>query len=445
MSAALAGSERSASARSSERQLLVLAVLIVFGAYLLLGLSQAPRIAAGTFVFGGALAILAAVAHASVRRFAPDADALLLPAAFLVNGVGLVIVRRIDFARGTDLAVAQTTWTVVGVGLFALTLLTVTDHRRLTRFSYTFGLATIALLLLPLLPVIGREVGGARLWIRVGPLNFQPGEIAKLTLVVFLAGYLEQKRALLSVATQRVGPLLLPPPRHLAPVVAAAGTALGILVFQRDLGSSLLLLGVFVVLLYTATGRLAYPAIGLSVFAGGAGIAYLMFGHVRTRFNIWLDPWADVTGEGFQIAQSLFALGTGGLTGAGLGLGRPHNIPAAATDAIFAVLGEELGLLGGAAILLTFLLIVAKGFKTALTATDEVGTLLATGLTTILALQTFLIIGGITRLIPLTGIALPFLSYGGSALVGNYILLALLVRISDDARGSAYATRRDSP
>lgn len=432
----------SEQARRAERRLLTLALVIIVGAYTLLGWSRASAVPLGTLLYGGSLAALAALAHGVVRKLAPNADPVLLPSAFLLNGLGLVLVRRIDFAEGSNLAVPQTTWTVVAVGAFALTLLVVREYQRLTRYHYTFGLITIALLILPLLPFISPgEINGARLWIRIAGMQIQPGEFAKLTMVVFLAGYLEHKRALLSVATHRVGPLLLPPPRHLGPVLAAAGVALGIMVFQKDLGSSLLFFGVFVVLLYVATGRLAYPAIGGVAFALGALIAYQLFGHVRLRVAIWLDPWSRVGDEGYQLAQSLFALGTGGLTGTGLGLGRPADIPFAATDAIFAVLGEELGLLGATAVLVLFLLIVARGFRASLSARDEVGTLLAVGLTTILGFQVFVIVGGLTRLVPFTGITLPFVSYGGSSLVSNYILLALLLRVSDQAR-SATAGRR---
>ncbi len=368
-------------ARAAERRLLTLALVIVIGAYTLLGWSRSSQVPLGTLVYGGALVALAALAHWVIRTLAPAADPILLPAAFLLNGLGLVLVRRIDFAGGTSLAVSQTTWTVVGVGAFALTLLVVRSHRSLTRYHYTFGLVTIALLILPLLPFISPgEINGARLWIRIAGMQIQPGEFAKLTMVVFLAGYLEHKRALLSVATHRIGPLLLPPMRHLGPVLAAAGFALGIMVFQKDLGSSLLFFGVFIVLLYVATGRLAYPGIGgLPPSPLGSFIAYHLFAHVRLRVAIWLDPWSRVNDEGYQLAQSLFALGTGGLTGTGLGLGRPRDIPFASTDAIFAVLGEELGLLGATAVLVLFLLIVARGFKAALSARDEVGTLLAVG------------------------------------------------------------------
>jgi cell division protein FtsW (lipid II flippase) len=424
--------------RTQERRLLGMALAIVLAAYVLLSWSQSAQLPEGAFTYGGALIALAVIAHVAVRRLAPYADPILLPAAFLLNGIGLVFVRRIDIATGPEssMAIAQTTWTVVAIGAFAATLLVIRDHRRLTRYGYTFGLITIGLLLLPLIPGLGVRINGAQLWINVAGMTIQPGEFAKLTMVVFLAGYLERKRALLSVATRRVGPLLLPEPRHLAPVLSAAGIALLIMVAQRDLGSSLLLFGVFVTMLYIATGRLAYPAIGMTAFAVGATIAYTLFSHVRLRVAIWLDPWATVDSDGYQIAQSLFALSTGGLTGTGLGLGYPNFIPYAATDAIFAVIGEELGLLGATAILLTFLLLVSRGFKIALTGRDEVATLLAGGLTAILALQVFIIVGGITRLVPLTGITLPFVSYGGSSLLSNYILLALLIRISHRVRAA---------
>lgn len=419
--------------RRTERRLLSLALLVVVGAYVLLGLASRATIGPGTVGYATALVALAAVAHLATRRFAPFAEPVLLPATFLLNGLGLVFIRRIDLANGTDLAVAQTIWTVVGIGLYCLVLMALPDHRWLTRYRYTAGLATLVLLLLPLAPVIGREINGARLWVDLGIVTFQPGELAKLTLVVFLAGYLDEKRALLSVATNRVWRFLVPPARHLAPVLAAALGGIAILVAQTDLGSSLLFFGVFVTMLYVATGRAAYPALGGAAFAVGGALAYLAFGHVAERFAVWLDPWQDIRGSGYQIAQSLFALGTGGLTGAGIGLGHP-TVPEAATDLIFAVIGEELGLLGTTAVLLAYLLIVAKGLKTAMIAADDVGTLITTGLSTILALQVFVIVGGVTRLIPLTGITLPWVSYGGSSLISNMLLLALLVRVSDSAR-----------
>lgn len=424
------------SAASAERRLLVAAVLLAMGAYVVLGWSQSVAIPASTITYGVALAVGAALAHVVLRRLAPAADPVLLPAVFLLNGIGLVLIRRIDLANpNNQLAPDQVSWTFVGLAVFGVTLWLVSSASRLTRYHYTIGLLTLLLLLLPLLPYpFGQEINGARLWVRIGPLGFQPGELAKIGLVVFCAGYLERKRALLSIATLRYGPFMLPEPRHLGPMLGAVGIALGIVVFQRDLGSGMLFFGVVVTMLYVATGRLAYPFIGGLAFGGGALAAWTQFTHVQQRVAIWLDPWSRIDNEGYQIAQAAFALGTGGLTGTGLGLGSPEGIPFAATDAVFAVVGEELGLLGGVAILLTFLLVVARGYRIAVTAADEVGTLLAAGLTTALGLQVFVIVGGLTRVVPFTGITLPFMSYGGSSLVANYILVALLLRISDESR-----------
>jgi cell division protein FtsW (lipid II flippase) len=432
------GARRAASARAAEARLLAFAVLLTLLAGLLLGWSQEAEQLTPALVTAGALATIAAVAHLIVRAAAPDADPAVLPLTILLNGFGLVLVRRVDLATGSELAATQTVWTAVSVGGMCALLLFIRSVRELGRYQYTFGLATIVLLLLPLVPgLTAGVINGARLWIDLFGMRFQPGELAKITMVVFLAGYLERKRALLSVANQRIGPLLLPAPRHLAPVFLAAGMALVIMAGLRDLGSALLFFGAFLAVLYVATGRPAYPALGGLAFAVGSFIAYHLFGHVRVRVRIWLDPWSAVTDEGYQLAQSLFAIGTGGLTGTGLGQGRPQDVPFSATDAIFVVIGEELGLLGATAILLAFLLLIVRGFKISLTARDEFGTLLALGLTVTIAVQTFVIIGGLTRVVPLTGITLPFVSYGGSSLLANYLLIGLLLRISDESRGLA--------
>jgi len=422
-------------ARGDERRLLLLAGGI---ALLAAGLLDAAGPGPGQpwpVAFGPVLVMLAgaAIAQRVVVHLAPSADPVLLPVAVLLNGLGLVLIRRVDIATGTDLVAAQTIWTVAGLAVFVVTLAVVRDHRSLTRLSYSFGLLTLVLLALPLLPVLGQEVNGARLWVDVGPFRVQPGEAAKLTLVIFLAGYLERTRGMLSIATHRLGPLLVPSPRHLAPLGTAVGICLLVLVLQKDLGSSLLLFGVVVAMLYVATGRVAYPLLGAGVFALGAALAYRLFGHLRVRVASWIDPWADPDGAGFQLAQVAYALANGGVTGTGLGLGRPQDIPFAATDAIFAVAGEELGLVGATALLLCFALLVTRGYRIALSARDEVGTLLAVGLTTILALQSLVIVGGLTRVVPLTGITLPLVSYGGSSLLANYALLALLLRV-DHAR-----------
>ncbi|MCC5947279.1 MAG: FtsW/RodA/SpoVE family cell cycle protein [Nitriliruptoraceae bacterium] len=424
--------------RVVEVRLLIGAVVLTAGAGILLGWSESSELPPAAIVTGIALAITAAVAHVTVRTFAPDSDPTLLPIAFLLNGLGLVFVRRTDLATGSDLAATQTVWTAVAVGVLCATLLSVREVRSLARYQYTFGLATIVLLILPLIPFLSAGlINGARLWIDIFGMRFQPGEVAKLTMVVFLASYLERNRPLLSVATQRVGPVLLPAPRHLAPLFVAAFMAMLIMAYLRDLGTALLLFGAFMAMLYVATGRLAYPGVGAALFAVASFTAWQTFGHVRVRVRIWLDPWADVSGEAYQIAQSLFAFATGGLTGTGLGFGRPQDVPFAATDAIFTVIGEELGLLGATAVLMLYLVMILRGMRIAQTARDEFGTLLAVGLTIVLAAQTFVIVGGLTRLVPLTGITLPFVSYGGSALLANYLLVALLLRISDESRGSA--------
>ena len=423
----------------TEIGLLVLALVVSLTAYALLGLSQEPVLPSGLAGYGAALTTMAIGAHIVVRRLAPAADPLLLPLAFVLNGLGLVMVRRIDFAvaaASTEsveaLAPAQLLWTAVAIVSFCATLLVVRHHDVLDRYRYLIGLTALILLLLPLLPVIGREVNGARLWLRIAGLSFQPGEIAKLGLVAFFAGYLAEKRALLSVATNRVGPFMVPPARAFGPVLVAWIVSLAILVFERDLGLSLLFFGIFVVMLYVATGRVTYVVAGALLFGAGAFLAWSLFSHVQRRIDIWLNLWENTNDAGFQLAQSLFALGTGGIAGVGLGSGRPDFIPFVETDFIFAAIGEELGLLGTTALLLCYFLIVGRGFRIATRSTDESGSLLATGLTVIFGLQVFVIIGGVTRLIPLTGLTLPFVSYGGSSLVANYALIALLLRVSSD-------------
>jgi cell division protein FtsW (lipid II flippase) len=302
----------------------------------------------------------------------------------------------------------------------------------LDHFTYTIGLLGIILLLLPLAPGIGRTVRGARLWVGIGPLQFQPAEVGKVLLMIFIASYLNARKELLAVATRRLGPLALPEPRHLAPLLFAWGISLVVLFLEKDLGSSLLFFGMFVVMLWVATGRAAYLVLGALLFAVGAYVGYAAFSHVQDRVTVWLNVFDSklIQDEGFQLAQSLFAMATGGILGTGLGQGRPGFIPDAHTDFVFSAIGEELGLLGTMALLLLFVLLVFRGFRAAVRSPDGFGQLLAAGLSTILALQTFVIVGGVTRLIPLTGITLPFVSYGGSSLVANFVLLALLVRVS---------------
>jgi cell division protein FtsW (lipid II flippase) len=433
---------------NTELGLLVLALIVCLVAYALVGLARQPQLPAGLAGYGGILAGIALGTHLFTRRVAPGADPLLFPLAFALNGLGLVMIRRIDYALSADeassLAPAQTVWTMVGVLLLAVTLLVVRDYELLDRYRYVIGVTAIVLLLMPLLPVVGATINGARLWIRFAGFSIQPGEFAKLGLAIFFASYLAQNRQLLTVATNRVGPLMVPPARAFGPLLAVWGLSLSVLVFQRDLGLSLLVFGLFIGMMYVATSRVAYVIGGIGLFALGGYAAYLLFGHVQDRIGIWLDLWnSDALGAG-QLQQSLFALGSGGLAGVGLGQGHPDLIPIVSTDFIFSAFGEESGLLGTTALLLCFLLFVGRGYRVALRCPTEFGQLLVLGLVTLYALQVFVIVGGVTRLIPLTGLTLPFVSYGGSSLLANYVLVALLIRVSTGEVGVRPAPLRRS-
>jgi cell division protein FtsW (lipid II flippase) len=428
VSEAVAPARLGRARRNTELALLILAIVLAVGAYALVGLGLDGEVPVGLAGYGMLLVGGYVFAHLAVRWLAPTADPVFLPTAVLLAGLGFAVIYRLQ----PDLAAAQTMWLLLGLGLFALTLVVIRDHRQLDHFTYTIGLLGIILLLLPLAPGIGRTVRGARLWVGIGPLQFQPAEIGKVLLMIFIASYLNTRKELLAVATRRLGPLALPEPRHLAPLLVAWGISLVILFLERDLGSSLLFFGMFVVMLWVATGRAAYLIIGTLLFAAGAFFGYAMFSHVQDRVTVWLNVFHPdlIQDEGYQLAQSLFALATGGIAGTGLGMGRPGFIPDAHTDFVFSAIGEELGLLGTMAVLLLYVLLVFRGFRAAVRSPDGFGQLLAAGLSTILALQTFVIVGGVTRLIPLTGITLPFVSYGGSSLVANFVLLALLIRIS---------------
>jgi cell division protein FtsW (lipid II flippase) len=442
VSEATAGAWDVLARRRSNRELLllVLAVLTVLVAYTLIGLAHDATVPAGLASYGTALVVVAAAAHIVRRRYAPAADPVLLPVAFLLNGLGLVMVRRLDFAfeardNPTAFAPAQTMWTFVSVLAFCATLVLLRDHRVLDRYRYLIGAGSLFLLSLPtLLPEpIGRTINGATLWLNLFGFTIQPAEIAKIGLVVFFASYLADKGDLLRVGLSSIGPIRVPPARALGPVLVTWALSLVILVLQNDLGLSLLFFGVFVVTLYIATGRALYVGLATTMFAAGAWFAYSQFSHVRRRISIWIDVWDQYEDAGYQLAQSLFALGTGGVLGVGLGQGRPDFIPFVETDFIFSAFGEELGLVGLTALLLCYFLLVARGFTVAIRSRDAFGILLAAGLTIIFALQVFVIVGGVTRLIPLSGLTLPFMSYGGSSLLANYVLIALLLRVSSDS------------
>ena len=415
--------------RTTELGLLLLAFIVFGGLYALASLGRNASLPADVGPFLAGVVTLLIVAHVVIRKVAAAADGLLLPIAALLNGIGYVFIARLN----DDLAALQATWTAVGIGAFVATLVVVRDVKVLLRYRYTFGLVGLGLLMLPLLPGIGRNINGARIWVEIGPVSFQPGEFAKIALAIFFAGYLVDNRELLGVATFKLGPFRIPDPRHFVPVLAAWGVALVVMIFQRDLGSALLFFVLFVVMLWVATGRAAYLVAGGGLFALGAWFSWTRFDHVQTRVEIWLDPWADASGSGYQIVQAAYALAWGGVMGTGPGLGVSGRIPFEETDFIFAIIGEELGLLGSTAVLCAFLLMAGTGLRIAQRSVDEFMSLLAVGLTTLLATQAFIIIAGVTRVLPLTGITLPFVSYGGSSLLANYVLLALLIRISDQA------------
>lgn len=422
--------------RSTELGLIVMAGLVIAATYTLVGLGRDASLPADVVPFLVQLYVLFGLAHVAVRRLAPAADPLILPIAVLLNGLGYVFIARLD----EGLAALQAQWTLVGITAFVVTLLVVDRAAVLARYRWTMAAAGLVLLLLPLLPGIGATINGARLWVRVAGASIQPGEFAKVAFAIFLAGYLAERREILALSDLRFGPLRLPDPRHLGPLLAAWGASLLVMVFERDLGSSLLLFTVVMVVIWVATGRVGFVLGGLALFSVGAVASWRAFAHVQERIDTWLDPWSDPLDSGFQLLQATFSLAEGGLTGTGPGLGDPTRIPAAETDFIFAVIAEELGLLGASAVLVGFMLMIGAGYRIAVRAERPFDSLLATGLTTIIAFQSFLILGGVLRVVPLTGITLPFVSYGGSSLIANYILIAVLLRISHDVEGGDRAS-----
>jgi cell division protein FtsW (lipid II flippase) len=430
--------------RGAELFLLVLALAVGIGAYAAVGIGVEGEVPADILGYGGGLAALVIVAHVVVRFVAPYADPVLLPVVAALNGLGLAVIHRLDLAYEADgsdatpagFASQQLIWMTLGVVLFALTLLLLRDHRVLQRFTYTSGLAAIVLLLLPLVPGLGATINGASIWIRLGPFSFQPGELAKVLLVIAFAGYLVLHRDALALAGRRILFLDLPRGRDLGPILGMWLVSLGILVFQKDLGSSLLFFGLFLTVLYVSTERPGWLVVGGALFLGGAFAAYTFVGHVANRVDVWLHPlkYYDQVGGSFQPVEAMFGMGWGGLIGRGFGDGMPQRVPYAQSDFILSSIGEELGLTAVIAVILCYGLIVERALRAALVCRDGFGKLMATGLAAIFALQVFVVIGGVTGLIPLTGLTTPFLSYGGSSLVANWVIVALLLRISDQAR-----------
>ncbi|WP_432560378.1 FtsW/RodA/SpoVE family cell cycle protein [Granulicoccus sp. GXG6511] len=431
--------------RNVELAMVVFAAAIGVSSYLLVEQNLFGELPANWLLVAGLWLGIGLAAHAAVRWRAPYADPLILPAVLTLNGVGLAMIHRIDKIPDpvrTD-ASSQLMWTVLGVILFSLVLIVVRDHRPLQGYTYTLFVFGLILMLLPALPFIGQEVYGARIWISIGPFSFQPAEVAKLALTVAFASYMVEKREALAIAGRRIAGIDLPRPRDLGPILMMWGASVLVLVFQTDLGTSLLFFGLFVMMLYVATERPSWPILGTVMFAGLAYVGYLTFGHVQRRVNAWLDPFSDIDRNG-QIINAQFGFAWGGLLGRGWGEGRPGLTTFAKSDFIAAAIGEELGTVGLMAIIMIYAFIVARGLRTALASKDPFGKLLASGLSFVFALQVFLIIGGVTRLLPLTGLTTPFMSQGGSSLIANWVLMGLLMIISHQARKPVAQVAEDS-
>lgn len=427
--------------RRTELGMLVLVYVLVLGLYLLAALGATGAAPKTTIVFAAVTALLLATAHLAVRRLAPDASPVFLPLAALLNGIGYVFISHIDPAEGSNQAI----WTAVGTLCLVTTLALFPRAIDFERYRYLIALAGIALLLLPLAPKIGEDINGARLWVRAGPLTFQPEEFAKIGFAIFFASVLAERADLLATGTRRIGRWLVLEPRYLAPLVGAWGFSLLILLAENNLGASFLFFTLLVSMLWIATGRIAYLGLGGGLFAGAAVFALEIVHHAQTRVQAWLHPWAHFATSGYQIIEGWFGLAGGGMWGLGPGQGNPQVIPEASTDFMFASIGEEIGLVGLVAILSLYLLLMGSGLRAAVRSERSFDKLLATGLSLLLVVQVFVVGGGITRVIPVTGITLPFVSYGGSSLVSSYLLLAILVRISsDNANQIATPARRST-
>ncbi|TFD29547.1 FtsW/RodA/SpoVE family cell cycle protein [Cryobacterium cryoconiti] len=429
--------------RNLELFLLLIACGINAASVVLVQLGALGRIDTTLVLLGAGLSVMVLGMHVVLRFVAREADPFILPIATLLNGLGIAMIYRIDLANQetglSSASVRQTIWSALAIGCAIAVLLIIRNHRVLFRYTYIAGFVGVALLLLPLVPGLGREVSGARVWIGIGSFaTFQPGEIAKIALAVFFAGYLVRNRDSLSMVGKKFLWMRFPRLRDLGPILVVWALSMSVIIFQRDLGTALLYFGLFLVMLYLATGRLSWVLLGMSLFLGGALVASQTLDYVNGRFQNWLDALnPDVytaDGGSYQLVQGLFGLAKGGLVGTGLGQGRPEITPVPQSDYIIASLGEELGLAGIFAILALYLLLVARGFRIGFAGNDDFGKLLGVGLSFVIALQCFIVIGGVTRVIPLTGLTTPFLAAGGSSLVANWIIVALLLRLSDTVR-----------
>ena len=419
--------------RRTEAGLLLLAAIILLLAIVALEISQGKEITSEVFYLVGGFFATFLVAHLVVCWTAPEADQIMLPIAALLNGVGLVMIYRLDLGSGRELAKSQIMWTALGVILFCLVIGFLRDHRSLQNYSYLLGLAGLILTALPIVWPTSLNAD-ANVWISIGPFSIQPGEFAKIMLLLFFAALLVNKRRLFTVAGKSFLGLQFPRLRDLGPLFLVWGIALMIMAAQNDFGPALLLFGTVLGMLYIATGRASWLVLGLGLAFIGAFGVYQISAKIQDRVSNFVDPLANYDGNGFQLSQALFGMSFGGVTGRGLGKGYPNNIPVAHSDFILAAIGEELGLIGLAAVLLFYAVFVSRGFNTAMRASDSYGKLVAAGLALTIAIQVFVVTGGISRLLPMTGLTTPFLSHGGSSLLANYILLAIILRISHDAR-----------
>ena len=411
---------------------MILALLVTtlgFATLILVQEATSPPLVYGAYYAGTLLAL-----YLGVRLLLPHSDVLLLPIVTLLTGLGLVMIFRLTYnVEGSQkLALTQAVWILIGSGAMFLLVLFFRNYDRIFDYKYLLAIAAVLLIASTFTP-LGYSVNGARLWVDLGPVNFQPSEFARIALVIFFAGYLAEKRDVMAATSRSFLGIQLPAIKYFGPVALVWAASFGLLVFEKDLGSSLLFFAVPLLMLYAATGRTAYVLLGGVLFSLGSFVAFLLFEHVQLRVQSWLDPWRDPDGTGFQILQSIFNIADGGLLGTGLGAGFAQTIPEVETDFVFSAIASELGLLGATAVLLAFLAFTYRGIKIALLAEDDASKLLAYGLTAMFAIQTLIIVGGVTKAIPLTGITLPFVSYGGSSVVGNFILTGLLLLVSERA------------
>ncbi|MBG6215717.1 cell division protein FtsW (lipid II flippase) [Arthrobacter sp. CAN_A6] len=434
------------SRRNVEALLLLVALAVAVGANYIAGLDREEQFNSYFWTQAFTFLGMGLLIHIILRIRAKYADPVILPIVLALNGIGLAMIHRLDLTRIDEatfspVAPQQLLWTGVAISAAAVLLVFLKDHRILRRFTYISLIVSAVLLLLPLTP-LGLEINGARIWISVGIGTFQPGEVAKITLAIFFAGYLSTNRDLILLAGKKIGPLQLPRFQDLAPMIAAWFVSIGVLIFQRDLGSSILFFGLFMAMIYVATSRVSWVLIGLALIGVGGYVALQLFSHVALRFDSWINAFDPEVynrnpGGSGQVVQGLFGLASGGLVGTGFGQGRPDLVTYANSDMIIAALGEELGLIGISAIVMLYVVLVSRGFRAALGTKDGFGKLLACGLSFTIALQCFVVIGGITRLIPLTGLTTPFMSAGGSSLLANWLIVALLLMISETARRPA--------